>query len=618
MKHMSTSARLILLVCVMSILLLFVGCIGLIGIYRTNDGLKTVYADRTVPLWQLSEIQRLMHRNFLIVAVGLDARSTQFNAKLLPNAEENLQTVNRLYDDYLKTYLTPREKEIAALFKQDLEELVAQGYRPALAALRDGNYDEAHRLQLEVMWPKLEPARLHVQALSRLQLDVASAEYGAAITRFESIRNASILSMVFGLLFAILFGGLLVRSIVQSRLDFEHSLMAKRDLEQQLQQSQKAQALGQLTGGIAHDFNNILAAILGYANLALDRHVPDKESKLAKYLSEVISAGERARDLVSKMLTFTRTKPSESLSLISPGAVINEVQSMLSHSIPASIQLTSAIEDGGSILMDAGELNQVLVNLVINSRDAILSQGHGHGRIEIFVHRIVVKNQISLTTHQRFSGGFLGIDVSDSGNGIPAENISRVFDPFFTTKDVGKGTGLGLSMVQGIMMRAGGHILLHSSPGKGTRFQLLFPNPADSPALNLTKPERSAASVGRGQLIWVVDDEPALTGYLDELLTSWGYRTRVFNDPVLALDTFKTELPPIQVLVTDLTMPGLSGADLAKAIRNIKPDVAVLFCTGFKDGFDRMELPDQESSKTLVKPIAGAELANTLVELLST
>ena len=489
MRDLSTAGRLILLVCVMSSLLLFVGAIGLFGIYRTNDGLKTVYADRTVPMWQLSEVQRLMQRNWLIVAIGQDARSAELNARFLPDAEENLRTVNALYNEYLKTFMTPKEKEIAALFKQDLEDFVAKGFRPALVALRARNYSEVHRLQMEVMVPMSDPYRIHLQALTSLQLDVARNEYRTAMTRFESIRNASILSMVLGLLFAVLFGGFLVRSIVRSRLDFERTLTAKRDLERQLQQSQKVQALGQLTGGIAHDFNNSLAAILGYANLALDKHVPEKDSKLARYLREVVCASERARDLVAKMLTFTRTRPSDDVGLIAPSAVVEEVQSMLSHSIPASIKLAMEIQDGGSILVDAGELNQVLVNLIINSRDAILAQGHAHGRIEVVVHRVVAVNQLSLTTQRRFSGTFMGIDVSDTGNGISPENVSRVFDPFFTTKDVGKGTGLGLSMVQGIMMRAGGHILLHSKPGMGTRFQLLFPIPADDPAKQLEIPE---------------------------------------------------------------------------------------------------------------------------------
>ncbi len=616
MKRLSTSSQLILLVSVMSCLLLFVGSIGLIGIYKTNDGLKTVYADRTVPMWQLSEVQRLLQRNWLILAIGQDVRSTEFNARFLPDAEDNLQAVNAFFADYLKTYLTPKEKEIATLFQQALEDFVVNGYRPALAALKAGNYHEVHRLQLDVMIPKAEPYRRHIEALTRMQLDIASGEYSAALARFETVRNASVLSMVFGLLFAFLFGGFLVRSIVQSRLEFERSLVAKRELERQLQQSQKAQALGQLTGGIAHDFNNILAAVLGYANLALDKHVPDKDSKLAKYLREVISASERARDLVARMLTFTRTKPSDSVSLISPATVIDEVLSMLSHSMPASIELTKAIEDGGNILVDAGELNQVLVNLIINSRDAIHSQGHSHGRIEIVVRRADVQNQISLTTQRRFSGTFLAIDVSDTGNGIPAENISRVFDPFFTTKDVGKGTGLGLSMVQGIMMRAGGHILLDSRPNKGTRFQLLFPIPTDEPAKNQEKPESNAMSAGSGQLIWVVDDEPALTGYLDELLTDWGYKTRVFNNPLAALEAFRTELPPLKVLVTDLTMPGLSGAALVTAIRRIKADVPVVFCTGFTDGSDGMETPNFERSKLLVKPVSGADLASALCALL--
>jgi len=477
MKHLSTSNRLILLVTVMVALLMMVGTFGLVGIYKSNDSLKTVYADRTVPMWQLSEIQRLMQRVWLILAVGQDARSPEFIAPYLQDADANLVAVHQLLEAYLKTSMTPEEEVLAEQLQRDLSKFEEEGFRPALIALKAENYEEVRRLQMDIMVPKSPSYRSNLQALTKLQLDVASVEYKAAISRFDDIRIASIGSMLVGLVVAVLFGGFLVRSIIQSKTDFERSLQLKRDLERQLQQSQKVQALGQLTGGIAHDFNNILAAILGYSNLALDRHVADKDSKLAKYLREIISASERARDLVAKMLTFTRTKPSEDASLIEPSIVVEEVISMMAHSIPSSIELALQVDDKSPVMMDAGELNQVIVNLVINARDAIQArtQAQGHGRIDILLHRVRIFNEISLTSQRRFSGEFLAIEVSDTGTGISPEALPRLFDPFFTTKDVGKGTGLGLSMVQGIMLRSGGHILVQTKLGKGSTFKLLLP-----------------------------------------------------------------------------------------------------------------------------------------------
>jgi len=457
----------------MAVLLLIVGLFGLAGIYKTNNSLRTVYLDRTVPMWQLSEIQRRMQRSWFLVILAHDLKSTDYTDRKIPEIENEIDQVNELYQQYLQTYLTPEEKIIAQRFRIDLDTMQAEGLRPAVAALRTSNFAEVQRIELEVLIPRALVFRTDLHDLTRLQLDVASREYNNAKIWFERFMVLSIILIVAGFTFAISFGGFLVRSINRSRLEFEQSERAKADLERQLQQSQKSQALGQLTGGIAHDFNNILASVLGYSNLALDRYVLDKESKLARYLREIISASERARDLVAKMLTFARTQPNENATFISPAAVVREVESMMMHSIPSSILLQTTTEETGPILIGDGELNQALINLIINARDAI----NGQGTIDMRLRKVNITDKISLVTQQRFSGSFVSIEVSDTGSGITPDILPRLFDPFFTTKEVGKGTGLGLSMVQGIMARAKGHILVQSTVGLGSCFQLLFPIP---------------------------------------------------------------------------------------------------------------------------------------------
>lgn len=325
----------------------------------------------------------------------------------------------------------------------------------------------------------------------------------------------------------------------------------KKDLERQLQLSQKTQALGQLTGGIAHDFNNILAAILGYSNLALDRFVPDKQSKLASYLREVITASERARDLIAKMLTFARTQPSPNVDVISPAAVIEEVLAMMRSSISSSIQLKSRIDDKLHIRMDPGELNQMLVNLIINARDAI----DGHGMIEIRLHQVEMNGQICAADQQRLFGPYLALEVSDNGSGIAPEHMSRLFDPFFTTKDVGKGTGLGLSMVQGILLRCGGHVVVESKSGRGSRFELLFPIALPNESAPSPQQDHLKVQAGWGQRIWVVDDEPAVARYLDELLKDSGYSVRLFNEPFQVLAAFEIEKNDVDLLITAYFAP---------------------------------------------------------------
>ncbi|MDO8773214.1 MAG: MASE3 domain-containing protein [Burkholderiaceae bacterium] len=385
----------------------------------------------------------------------------------------------------------------------------------------------------------------------------------------------------------------------------------KQDLERQLQQSQKMQALGQLTGGIAHDFNNILAAILGYSNLAMDRFVPDKQGKLAAYLREVITASERARDLITKMLTFTRIQANATAVVISPAAVVQEVVAMMRPSIPSSIQLKCRIDDNLHIRMDAGELNQILVNLIINARDAI----DGHGMIEIRLHRVEIKGRICASCQQRLSGAYLALEVSDNGSGISLEHMSHLFEPFFTTKDVGKGTGLGLAMVQGILRRSSGHVVVESQLGRGSRFQLLFPielPPEISPSWQQS--ELKTHPSGMGQRIWVVDDEPAVARYWGELLEETGYSVRLFNNPSQVLAAFEIKKNDVDLLITDQTMPGLSGVALALRLHSLRPDLPIILCTGYSDGVDRAEVLRHGIRRYFTKPVPAHELLKALAD----
>jgi PAS domain S-box-containing protein len=396
----------------------------------------------------------------------------------------------------------------------------------------------------------------------------------------------------------------------RDRSEREQAQAVQLDLERQLQQSQKVQALGQLTGGIAHDFNNILAAILGYSNLALDRFVPDKQSKLARYLREVITASERARDLIAKMLSFTRTRTNNSLDIISPAQVMREAVAMMRPSIPASIELRLRIDEEPNIRMDAGELNQVLVNLLINARDAIDEQG----AIDLHLHMVEMKGQLCAISQQRLSGRWLALDVSDNGTGIAPEHLPRLFDPFFTTKDVGKGTGLGLSVVHDILRRSGAHVVVDSDPGRGSRFRLLFPV-VEPPAEAADAPQNAdLIPAGRGQQIWVVDDEAAVASYLAELLADWGYRVRTFGDPAQALAALEAAPSEVDALITDQTMPGLNGLQLAQLARHFKPGLPVLLCTGFRDSIDEAEARRLGLRHFFTKPLVNRELLQALAE----
>lgn len=397
---------------------------------------------------------------------------------------------------------------------------------------------------------------------------------------------------------------------LRDRTERVEAAAVKQDLERQLLQSQKMEALGQLTGGIAHDFNNILAAVLGYSNLALERFAPDKQGKLATYLREIIGASERARDLIAKMLTFARKQPSVSVHEISPAAVVHDVSSMLRHSIPAGIELRETIKDRLNIRMDAGELNQMLVNLIINARDAIGEQG----LIEVELHQVMIEGDICSTSKTRLFGSYLALDVSDNGSGIAPEHLPRLFDPFFTTKEVGKGTGLGLSMVQGILRRSHGHIVVTSEPGQGSRFRLLFPiaQPAEPPAK--ADSDQQTIQPGLGQHIWVVDDEPAVVHYMGELLETAGYQVRLFTDPYQVVKAFKTSHAKVDLLITDQTMPGLNGVALTQQLLAWQPELPVILCSGYSDSISREEVLAAGIRRFYTKPVSAQILLNAVAE----
>ncbi len=378
-------------------------------------------------------------------------------------------------------------------------------------------------------------------------------------------------------------------------------LEAEQDrLRGQLQQAQKMEAIGQLTGGIAHDFNNILAAILGYTGLALDRFVPDKESKLASYLKEVQTAGERARDLIAKMLAFSRGAKGESVALDAP-PLVKEVVKTLRSVIPSTIELDAHIEEHlPAILSDPVQLHQVIMNLAINARDAIGE----HGRIEIGLHNIGHLHASCDSCHHDIDGEYVELSFSDTGSGIPPEILRRIFDPFFTTKEVGKGTGMGLSMVHGIMHEHGGHIRVHSVPGKGTTFRLLFPIALARQTEAEPQLLSGKTNVRASARILVVDDESTVGRMLGEVLEAHGHQPTVLTGGAQALAVFESDPQGYDLVISDQTMPGMSGSELAQQLLAIRPDLPIFLCTGYSDTIDAEGAKKIGVRQYLQKPVS--------------
>jgi two-component system cell cycle sensor histidine kinase/response regulator CckA len=391
-------------------------------------------------------------------------------------------------------------------------------------------------------------------------------------------------------------------------------------MERQLQQSQKMEALGQLTGGIAHDFNNILAVMLGYSNLALTRFAADRTSPLAHYLEEIIKAGERARDLVVRMLTYSRSQNDEAAVAIEPAPLVKEAVKMLASTIPSSIKLQDEIvADAPAICINPGELHQIVMNLIINARDAMAEHGLLTIRLSAFTatpeHCKTCKSaKNNALCQEEISGRYVSLSVTDNGCGISPENFKLIFDPFFTTKDVGKGTGLGLSVVQGIVRRAGGCIIVDSLLGVGTTIRILFPAADISMAMLAATAAITNVKGGDGARILVIDDEPALANYLVDLLENESYLAEAFTDPVKALSFFRDNPQNIDAVITDQTMPNKSGIEIASVMLAVRPDLPIFLCSGYSDTITEASARSFGIRRFFYKPVSAAELLSVLAK----
>jgi len=362
-------------------------------------------------------------------------------------------------------------------------------------------------------------------------------------------------------------------------------------LRRQLLQAQKMESLGQLTGGIAHDFNNMLAAILGYSELA-DDYVKDnyKDKKIIGYLNQVQLAGNRAKQVVEQLLSFSRSGSEIEVSAQNISSLVNESIKMIRPVLPSTIEIENkALIDEERVLVNPVKIHQAIMNICINSRDSI----SGYGKIEFNVKKVTLTNIACNSCHQLLDGEYIEVSIADTGEGLDGDIVDRIFDPFFSTKEIGseKGTGMGLSMVHGIMHEHHGHILIESEAGKGTCFKLLFElldetkvNEVD--VLQDTAESEKVSDKKNKLNILCVDDEEALTTLLEDILGREGYSVTVFNESEKALSHFKNHSTFYDVVITDQTMPKLTGVEMAQAMLKINADLPVILCSGYSDVID--------------------------------
>jgi len=408
--------------------------------------------------------------------------------------------------------------------------------------------------------------------------------------------------------------------------DITEQKLAEREQENlfyQLVQAQKMEAIGHLTGGIAHDFNNMLGAILGFAYLLkqFDEKNIDFDEYL-NYVEEISAAGNRAKELISQMLIFSRLKPEadgdeKTTVILKP--VVQEVLQLLRQSIPSTIDIRSHVRDGDlSAVMHPVQLHQILMNLVINARDASTD---GYGQIDIDA-ELRHYSGVCSACQQRIDGNYVVLTVSDTGEGIAEEILSRIFDPFFTTKEIGKGSGMGLSVVHGLVHSKGGHIVISPGvQGKGTTIEVMLSPPAadevaDEPVT--TKNRDNEKTPLKGINVMVVDDELPNARMLQKLLELYGARVTTFNNPVEALSEFRNAPESFDLMVTDNSMPKLSGLDLSQEVLKLRPGLPIILCTGFSETINDEITRQYGIARLFYKPVPHKQFVEEIVTMMAT
>ena len=385
-------------------------------------------------------------------------------------------------------------------------------------------------------------------------------------------------------------------------------------LHKQLQQAQKMEAIGLLTGGIAHDFNNIMTSILGFTKLAIQHCGNSQDRKLLDLLQPILVSGERAANLVTQMLASSREGVPSDLKPLALAASIDEVLTLLQPMLPDNIDIVRDYADNVPYIhADPVQLHQVMTNLCINARDAMRDGG---------ILRVCLSGKIHCSgqcasCHAMIDDEYVELRISDSGPGINAELLSRIFQPFFTTKEIGKGTGMGLAMVHGIVHRFKGHITVESKPGQGSAFRIFLPTIADDVLQHhsASAPLTAAPVASRGARLLVVDDEQLLCAFFSEMFGMTGYQVAAYTNPLDALAAFERNPYAFDLVLTDQTMPGLTGKELVAKLRTYRTDLPIIMCTGYSEHLDESKATALGAAAFLPKPIDMNRLLETVARL---
>ena len=404
----------------------------------------------------------------------------------------------------------------------------------------------------------------------------------------------------------------LVKDTENNRNYIEGSLSditRQQQMEDELRQSQKMEAIGTLAGGIAHDFNNILSALFGYIELAQLRAKEDVQ--LNNYLKNALAGARRAKDLVQQILTFSR-KGEQQKNTFAPAVVIQEAYKLLRSSIPPTIDILVDIRSQEIIFADPTQIHQVIINLCTNSYQAMEESG-GTIHIRLYDEQIVNEDQTIDTSKTK---GNVILEITDTGTGINPKTLEKIFEPYFTTKPLGKGTGLGLATVHGIVRNSQGTIDVNSTPGEGTTFRITLPAVDHSGnALQTTEP--APLPRGSGQKIMLLDDEEQVRDILGSFLEESGYVVHRYAMGQDALDALRQEPGQYDLLITDMAMPKMTGAEFARAALKIDPNVPIILCTGYSADLSYDQAKEIGICSVLQKPVQRKQFLRTIFNTLT-
>ncbi|RZB38358.1 MAG: hypothetical protein SRB2_00106 [Desulfobacteraceae bacterium Eth-SRB2] len=392
-------------------------------------------------------------------------------------------------------------------------------------------------------------------------------------------------------------------------INFLRDITLQKKLEDQVRQAQKIRSIGTLAGGIAHDFNNILFAIIGFTEILLEGALEGSRDR--DNLNEILKAAKRARDLVSQILTFSRQSNPDRKPL-QIQAIVKEAFEFLRSTIPTTIKFSLKIDDHcGAVMGNSTQLHQIVINLCTNAYHAVQE---ADGTIVVSLAEIEFGIGDILNNTGMKPGRYIRLTVSDTGHGMERDVVEQIFDPYYTTKEKGKGTGLGLSVVHGIVKEHGGEIKVYSEQGKGSTFHVFLPVIETRAETNKT--EAIAPFRQGNERILLVDDEEQIVKMQNEMLELLGYHVTPRTSSIETLEAFRVQPDKFDLVITDMTMPNMNGAELASKLVEIRPDIPIIICTGFSEKMSKERADALGIKSFLMKPVFKSDLARTIRNVL--